>query len=209
MSTSDEQQGEIFVVGDDPVVREALTVVLAQLGYRVTGFADGEAFLAAARTRTPACILLDVHLPGRSSLHLLRDLRAEHYMVPIFIISGQGDNSMAVEAIKYGALDFIQKPFDAEMILGRVRRAVATSHRHADHHQPRSLPSQFPGHELLTPREREVLAEIANGASNKEAGRSLGISPRTVEVHRARIMEKVGARNAADLVRIVLSANHK
>src|SRR5690606_31671704 len=135
-----------------------------------------------------------------------KELNAQHYEAPIFIISGQGDIPMAVEAIKHGALDFIEKPFDADTVLTRVREAVAAwRERHQDGSMKDVMTLQFPGHDLLTPREREVLAQITGGASNKEAGRKLGISPRTIEVHRARIMEKLGARNAADLVRIVLT----
>jgi two-component system, LuxR family, response regulator FixJ len=113
---------------------------------------------------------------------------------------------MAVDAIKNGALDFIEKPFNAETVVSRVREAIeARERRKAAGSSSGALALPFPGRDTLTPREREVLAQIAGGASNKEAGRHLGISPRTIEVHRARIMEKLGAKNAADLVRIVMS----
>ena len=205
MATAANGAQEIFVVDDDPAVRDALATVLTIEGFHVTGFADGGAFIAAARVRTPACVLLDVHMPGRSGLDILRELNAQHYPAPIFIISGQGDIPMAVEAIKNGALDFIEKPFDADTVVGRVRDAIDATTRRAQNGRADFLNITFPGHDLLTPREREVLAQIASGASNKEAGRHLGISPRTIEVHRARIMEKLGAKNAADLVRIVLT----
>lgn len=196
--------GEIHIVDDDPSVRDALAVVLTLEGYRVSGFADGHSFLAAVRNQPPACVILDVHMPGRSGLDILKELNAKNYPAPVFIISGQGDIPMAVEAIKNGAFDFIEKPFDADTVVNRVREAIeATARRQAG--ENRDPLSHFPGSELLTSREREVLNLIAGGASNKEAGRQLGISPRTIEVHRARIMEKLGAKNAADLVRIVLS----
>jgi FixJ family two-component response regulator len=206
MSAGNNSDHEIFVVDDDPAVRDALSVVLTLENYQVTSFAEGGTFLVAARMRTPACIILDVHMPGRSGLDILKDLNAEHYPAPILIISGQGDIPMAVDAVKNGALDFIEKPFDAETVVTRVSEAIeATERRKRNAGSSDGLAASFSGRDLLTPREREVLAQIAAGASNKEAGRLLGISPRTIEVHRARIMEKIGAKNAADLVRIVLS----
>jgi FixJ family two-component response regulator len=203
---SQANANEIIIVDDDPAVRDALSVVFSLEGYHVTSFGDGQSLLSAARARTPSCIILDVHMPGRSGLDILKELNAQDYGAPIFIISGQGDIPMAVDAIKNGALDFIEKPFDADTVLTRVREAVAAwRQRSQDGSLKDVMALQFPGHDLLTPREREVLAQITGGASNKEAGRKLGISPRTIEVHRARIMEKLGAKNAADLVRIVMS----
>jgi two-component system response regulator FixJ len=193
---------EIFVVDDDESIRDALSSLLTPEGCRVTCFADGVSFLAAARTRTPACVLLDINLPGRSGLDMLRELDAPHYPAPILIVSGQRDVATAVNAIKCGALDFIEKPFDAAAVITRVQDAVAGWARRA---RKSGGDMPFPGYELLTPREREVLKQIIGGSSNKETGRSLGISPRTIEVHRARIMAKLEAKNAADLVRIVLS----
>jgi len=157
----------------------------------------------------PEVVILDVHMPGRSGLDILKALNAEHYPTPIFIISGQGDIPMAVEAIRSGALDFIEKPFNGETVVTRVREAIEARTRRSEAGGLEALAAQFPGRDLLTPREREVLGKIAEGASNKEAGRLLGISPRTIEVHRARIMEKLGAKNAADLVRIVLSEGRR
>lgn len=196
---------DIFIVDDDATVRDALSVVFTLAGYRVTSFADGEEFLAVARANTPACVILDLHMPGRSGIALLKELNAQHYPAPIFIISGDDDICFAVEAIKNGAFDYIVKPFDARGVVARVGNAIATFAKRNANGARNGVLLNFSGHHLLTPREREVLAQIAGGASNKEAGRRLGISPRTIEVHRARIMEKLGARNAADLVRIVLS----
>src|SRR5678816_4438059 len=117
-------RGEIFVVDDDPAVRETLSVVLSTAGYKVICFADGAALLAVARSRTPACILLDVHIPGKSGLDILRELHGEDYPAPIFMISGQGDIAMAVSAIKNGALDFIEKPFRGTEIVTRLNEAI-------------------------------------------------------------------------------------
>lgn len=205
MPESNDADGEIFVVDDDAGIRETLRIVFTNEGYRVSSFGDGKSFLEAARARVPACILLDVQMPGRSGLDVLKELNAQQFPAPILIISGQGDIPMAVEAIKNGALDFIEKPFRASDVAARVRDAIeAKARRAADAKSGALSGGAFPGHEQMTPREREVLSQLAAGASNKEAGRHLGISPRTVEVHRARIMEKAGAKNAADLVRIVL-----
>jgi two-component system, LuxR family, response regulator FixJ len=207
MSLTEPVAREVFIVDDDPLVLNALTIVLSREGYQVTGFGEGASFLAAAKSRTPTCIILDVQMPGQSGLDILRELNAQNYAAPIFIISGVGDIPMAVEAIKSGALDFIEKPFDATTVVTRVREAVEAWARRAERGSGSGdiLSKAFPGHDLLTSRERDVLGQIAAGSSNKQAGRELGISPRTIEVHRARIMEKLGAKNAADLVRIVLS----
>jgi len=149
-------------------------------------------------------VLLDVNMPGRSGIDVLKELDAQRYDAPTLIISSQRDIPLAVDAIKNGAFDFIEKPFTPYAVVERVRTAIA-SWKPMDTMAAEARMAKFPGHELLTPREHEVLEQIAGGASNKEAGRQLGISPRTVEVHRARIMEKIRAKNAADLVRIVLS----
>ena len=194
--------GEVFIVDDDPSVCAALSVVLTGEGYQVTSFVEGEAFLDAARAHTPGCVLLDMQLPGCSGLEVLRRLNAEHYPAPVLIISGHGDIPMAIDAIKNGALDFIEKPFDAMQVAVRVREAIGAWRR--THSDDGLIARDFPGRDRLTAREYEVLQRIADGASNKEAGRALGISPRTVEVHRARIMEKLNAKNAADLMRVVL-----
>jgi FixJ family two-component response regulator len=198
---------EIFVVDDDPAVRETLSIVLSGAGYESICFADGEALLAVARTRSPSCILLDVHIPGRSGLDILQELHAEDYPAPIFMISGKGDIAMAVNAIKNGALDFIEKPFRGTEIVTRVEEAIeAFARRQSAGFAAKTPALNFPGREPLTMREREVLELFSSGNTNKEAGRHLGISPRTIEYHRANIMKKLGAKNSTDLVRIVLAA---
>jgi FixJ family two-component response regulator len=207
MADKPASRGEIFVVDDDPAVRETLSVVLSVSGYEVVCFADGAAFLEVARNRTPAALLLDVHIPGKSGLDILRELHGEDYPAPIFMISGQGDIAMAVSAIKNGALDFIEKPFRGTDLVTRLDEAIDAYARRQEKASPSRIATlQFPGREPLTRREREVLEQFTGGASNKEAGRTLGISPRTIEDHRANIMKKLGAKNAADLVRIVMTA---
>jgi FixJ family two-component response regulator len=207
MSDKSVARGEIFVVDDDPAVRDTLSMVLTAGGYQVICFADGAALLAVARSRTPAAILLDVHIPGKSGLDILKELHGEDYPAPIFMISGKGDIAMAVSAIKSGALDFIEKPFRGNELVARLDEAIgAYVRRQKASTGSRIETLHFPGREPLTRREREVLEQFTAGASNKEAGRHLGISPRTIEDHRANIMKKLGARNAADLVRIVMTA---
>jgi FixJ family two-component response regulator len=207
MMATAARTGEVFVVDDDPAVRTTLSAVFQRAGYQVTCFADGAALIAAARTGTPLCIILDVHIPGKSGLDILKQLNAQDYPVPIFMMSGLGDIAMAVDAIKNGALDFIEKPFRGSDVVARVEAAIDARTQHDDTGNGASEPQRFyfPGREPLSRREQDVLAQIVAGASNKEAGRKLGISPRTIEVHRAHLMQKIGARNAADLIRIVMS----
>lgn len=201
MSETGADGALIYVVDDDTAVRDALAELFRLEGFRVEAYANGAEFIRRAQVE-PACTILDIHMPGRSGLDILRLLNAATYPEPIFIMSGQGDIPIAVRAIKEGAFDFFEKPFDADQVIDRVREAIGS--RQDRDEAAAGLAADFPGADLLTPREKEVLSEIIAGASNKEAGRRLGISPRTIEVHRARIMEKLGARNVADVVRIVL-----
>jgi FixJ family two-component response regulator len=193
----------VCIVDDDVSVCDALSVLLRIEGFAPSTFADGPAFLQGLQTLSPVSVILDLHLPGLSGLDVLRMLSAMHFNPPVIVMSGQSDIATAVEAMKLGAVDFLEKPFAASAMIDRVRQAVVV-YRKATDGQIEGL-ANFPGRHLLTGRERDVLAQVAHGASNKEAGRRLGISPRTVEVHRARIMDKLGAKNAADLMRIVLS----
>lgn len=199
-------RSEVFIVDNEPSSRELLSAIFTAEGYRVTSFEEGKSFLAVARQRAPALILLDVNMPGRSGLDVLKDLDAPNYPAPVFMISGQTDIPTAVNAIRQGALDFIEKPFEAEAVVIQVRKTMGYRQRpggEAHLNESHGVSAR----NWLTPREHEVLTRIVEGASNKEAGRQLGISPRTIEVHRARIMEKIGAKNTADLVRIALREN--
>ncbi len=206
MSINGKKTDSIYIVDDDPAVRDALSVVFELEGFDVAAYDSADSFLEKVRTSEPACVLVDVHMPGKSGIDLLKMLIAQNYAAPIFIISGQADIPMAVSAIKLGAHDFIEKPFDADTVVERIRSAINSSGKDRQNDAVKgTVAAEFAGKHLLTPRELEVLGQITGGASNKEAGRQLGISPRTIEVHRARIMEKLNARNAADLVRIVLT----
>jgi two-component system response regulator FixJ len=205
MSATDAPNREIFIVDDDPTARELLATLFAQAGFRVVLFADGMSVVAAARARMPACIIVDLYMPGGSGLDLLNKLDARHCSAPIFVISGRSDIPCVVEAVKRGAFDFVEKHQMGETLVARVRAALDASARNqkANGAPAVALPA-FPGSSSLTPREHEVLSHIVACASNKEAATRLGISRRTVEIHRAHIMRKLGAKNSVDLVRMVL-----
>jgi two-component system, LuxR family, response regulator FixJ len=210
MTGNGADNNEVFIVDDDPTVRDVLSEVFAQAGYRAMSFVDGASFITAARERVPACVILDIYMPDRSGLEILKDLDAPNYPAPIFIASGRGDIATAVEAIKNGAFDFVEKRLDASALVARVRDAVETRaklRQKGDGFDSKS--SSFPGSDLLTPREREVLALIAASATNKEAALNLGISQRTVEIHRAHIMNKLGAKNSVDLARKVMGQERR
>ncbi len=195
-------RGEIYVVDDDPAVRDLLSVILRNEGYDVVCFADGKALLTAARGRDPLCIFLDLYIPGRSGLDILKHLHASGRGIPVIMMSGAGDIATAVEAVKHGACDFLEKPFRASDIIARLNEVVSAHRR-----KPASLPQSFPGRDQLTDREVQVLAHCVRGHSSKETAKALGISPRTVEDHRSNVMRKVGARSAVDLTRIVMGAH--
>jgi FixJ family two-component response regulator len=201
-----EATSALVVVDDDPVTRDVLAALFGSEGFQVRTYADGEAFLADAGTLRPACVLLDVHLPVRSGLDVLQAVGGADYPAPVIMISARGDIPIAVAAVKAGAYDFVEKPFDPKVLMQRVKEAVTAAQATANRPTaPVSSAWRMAGPKSLTARETEVLEQIVQGASSKEAGQRLGISQRTVETHRAQIMEKLGARNTADLIRIVLS----
>ncbi|MDI1265703.1 MAG: LuxR C-terminal-related transcriptional regulator [bacterium] len=193
----------IFILDDDAGVRDTLRTLLEAGGYKGVCFADEAGLLEATRQRCPLAILLDVNLPGRSGLEILKDLAT--YAVPVVMISDQGDVPTVVESMRNGALDFLEKPFKCEDILGRlanIRTGVAGNRTVALQQKISSL--NFPGREPLTRRERDVLQLAATGCSNKEVAEKLGISYRTVEDHRSNIMHKLGLKNIAELLITVL-----
>ena len=198
-------KGEVFVIDDDPKTREALSTGLQKIGYDVISFADGAALLSYARTRTPACVFVEVDASDRSGFDVLKKLRSENCPAPIFVTSVHGAIPMAVEAIRNGAFDFLVKPIRISEVIDRFEEALGEYGKSALPDNLLKIPLYVPGSEPLSGREREVLARLAIGETNKEAARHLGLSARTIEGYRASIMRKVGARNAAELLRRVFS----
>jgi len=204
MPWSATSRGEIFVVDEDVATREVLSRAFTAAGYEVVCFADGAALLSQLRSSIPACVLLEVKMPERSGLDLVKKLGDEKCPAPIFVTSANGDIATAVEAVRSGAVDFIEKPLKDTDVVERVEAAIEELAQSGEDHVP-DIVMHLPGCEPFTRREREVLARIAVGETNKEAARKLGLSARTIEGYRASIMRKVGARNAAELLRRVLS----
>jgi two-component system, LuxR family, response regulator FixJ len=207
MSLVDGASNEILVVDDDAEVCDALSMTFTLEGYQVATFLDGTSFAPSIRKRSPACVLLDVCMAGRSGLDILDDLDAGSYCAPIIMMSGRADIPMAVAAIKHGAYDFIEKRLGPDAIFALVREAIGRwpPQRRRLSDARAALPRSYPGFDRLSPRERDVLHEIMSGASTKQAAKNLGTSWRTVENQRQHIMQKLGARNSMDLARIVLS----
>lgn len=194
---------EIHVVDDDPAVRDSLRMLLEASGQTVKVYADAESFIAAGmKGNGPGCVVADVRMPGLSGLDLLRILQDRDIDLPLIVITGHADVSMAVQALKEGASDFIEKPFDDSVFLAAVSKALSGSQRAWV--ERRRLDGIEARANSLTPREFEVMILVAQGLSNKAAAAELGISVRTVEIHRARVMEKMAADSLSVLVRMVL-----
>ena len=197
---------EIFIVDDNEEYSELLAAILELEGFQVTVFPEGNSFLREASTRVPVCVFLNVVMPGPSGLDVLKKLNAKNYAVPIFLISARRDSPAVVEGMKNGALDFIEKPFDPYTAVLRVREAVETWGRRATSAAAPDVPSlRFDNGIRLSRMERDVLAHIVAGAANSEVAEALGISKQGAADRRWRITKKLGAKNSADLVRIVLS----
>lgn len=194
----------VHVIDDDEAVRHSLAFMLATAGLAVCVYDSGSAFLAALETLQPGCIVSDVRMPGIDGLQLLHKLRGLGVNLPVIIITGHADVPLAVEAMKAGAVDFIEKPYDDEVLLQAIRAALASyaaaSDRDAERTEIRAKLDQ------LSPREREVLDGLLAGYPNKTIAYDLKLSPRTVEVHRANIMAKMGATSLSSLVRMALTA---
>jgi FixJ family two-component response regulator len=190
----------VFVVDDDQAVRRFLCGLIASVDLRVEAYASAREFLDAYEPGRPGCLLLDIRMPGMSGLELQKELAERAIGLPVIILTGHGDVQLAVHAMKAGAVDFIEKPFNNELLLDRVQSAVAES---VEADSTRVRRDQIMGRvALLTPRERQVLDMVVAGKTNKGVARRLDISDKTVEIHRARVMEKMQAKSLADLVKM-------
>jgi FixJ family two-component response regulator len=199
--------GVVYVVDDDPGIRRALARLFRSVGLDVVTFPAAQAFIDAAPSRRPACLVLDVRLPGLGGLDLQSHLGPAQELLPIVFITGHGNVPMSVRAMKGGAVDFLQKPFEDEDLLAAVHRALALSRRGATESAARADVQQRL--ETLTPREREVLELVVTGMLNKQIAAALGAAEKTVKVHRGRVMHKMKASSVAELVRITELAGLK
>jgi two-component system, LuxR family, response regulator FixJ len=194
----------IYIVDDDEAVRDSLSVLLEARGYQARTFSLAREFLDAASTLPPGCLIADIRMPEMDGLELQRHLAERSLRFPTIVITGHGDVALAVRAMKAGVLDFIEKPFSSQAILDSVATALSQLLA-ADKRDPAAIAATAKL-DLLSPREREVLEGLLAGLPNKSIAYDLAISPRTVEVHRARVMDKMGARNLSELIRFALAA---
>ena len=197
-----EAESTVFVVDDDAELRESLGWLLESAGLRVKSYSTAQEFLAQYKSEEPGCLLLDVRMPGLSGLDLQEELRRRGVPPPIIIMTGHARVPMAVRALKGGAIDFIRKPFSDQSLLERIRQAIDLDRRTR---QVRMECTQFAALlTSLTPREREVMNLVIAGKPNKIIAADLGISSKTVEIHRGRVMEKMQVESVAELVRLDL-----
>jgi len=194
----------LHVIDDDDAVRDSLTFLLKAAGFPVIAHESARAFLDALPGLNPACVITDVRMPGTSGMELLQQLSVRNVLVPTIVITGHGDVPLAVEAMKLGAIDFIEKPFEDEAILDAVRTAMDQSHKGAASDATKAEMRSRLG--TLSARERQVLDGLVAGNANKVIAHNLGISPRTVEIYRANVMTKMQAGSLSELVRMTLQA---
>jgi two-component system response regulator FixJ len=197
-----DSEPTVFVVDDDPGVGDAIRLLLRSVGLPALTFSSADEFLRAFEPDQAGCLVLDVRMPGMSGLELQGKLTEMGSTLPIIFITAHGDVPMAVNAVKAGAVDFLQKPFRDQEILDKIQDALATNaQRRAEQADLDEARARI---DSLTPREREVMDLVVEGKANKNIARDLGISQRTVEIHRARVMEKMGARSVPRLVQLVM-----
>jgi RNA polymerase sigma factor (sigma-70 family) len=203
MSPTTPNQPTVFVVDDDPAIRFAMQALLESVNLEHEIFSSGDEFLEQADEQRAGCLVLDIRMPGLGGLELQQELIERGNTVPIIFITGHGDVPMAVEAMQKGAVDFIQKPFRDQDLLDRVSEAIKTDEERREAQQRHAEVTERI--DRLTKREKEVFDLVVTGKPNKIIAYDLGVSQRTVEIHRARVMEKMQARSLADLVKMHLA----
>jgi|SRR5579863_9757255 len=197
-----EKKGLVHIIDDDDALRESLVFLLRTAEIEAKSYANAKAFLAALPDPSLSCIITDVRMPDMSGIDLLRRLKELKIATPVIVITGHGDVTLAVEAMKIGAVDFLEKPFDDEVLLASVEAALRQHGGQARRDSERAeIESRLA---TLSPRERDVLGGLVAGRANKQIAFDLGISPRTVEIYRANLMNKMEAGSLSDLVRMAL-----
>jgi len=192
----------VYIVDDDAGVRESLSLLLGLKGFRTRAFASAGGFLEACRPEWSGCLLLDLKMPGMGGLELQAELASRGIALPVIVVTAHGDVASARASFKAGALDFVEKPIDDEALLATIRTALERDSRvRAESAESAQMAERMA---RLTPREREVLDLVAEGRHNREIAAALDISPRTVEVYKSRLMEKLQVRRLPDLVRLVM-----
>jgi len=195
----------VFIVDDDAYVREALELLIHDAGWRPEAFASAQDFLDRPRASTPSCLVLDVSLPGLNGLELQRRVAVERIEMPIIFLTGRGDIPMSVGAMKAGAIEFLTKPFNDEVLLTAIRQALERSRLAlAQQAEIQELRERYAS---LTPRERDVMALVVSGLLNKQVADELGITESTVKAHRGQVMQKMMASSLAELVNITAKLN--
>ncbi|HRF87267.1 MAG TPA: response regulator FixJ [Pseudomonadales bacterium] len=197
-------EATVFVVDDDDAVRESLAFLLKSVGLKVESFPSAQDFLKSYNPARAGCLVLDIRMPGMSGLELQEKLKQMESMLPIIFITGHGDVPMAVKAIKAGAADFVQKPFRDQELIDRIREVLEEdASARVEKLQKAEILKRI---DSLTEREREVMEQVVDGKANKVVAIDLNVSQRTVEIHRANVMDKMKARSLAQLVRLVMKA---
>lgn len=191
----------VYIVDDDAAVRDGLKALLTVSGYELATYDSAESFLAAIDRKATGCAVLDIRMPGMSGLDLQRELKKRSIALPVIIITGHGDVPLAVAALKAGAVDFIEKPFDSDALIGSIEEALRRGAALASTFDRDTVAARVA---QLTAREREVMDLVVAGHPNKVVADRLGIAVRTVEIHRARVMEKTEARNLSELIRMAI-----
>jgi len=201
---SSDEQRLVHVADDDDAIRRSVAFALKTSGFRVQVYESGSELLKQGPDIEPGCILLDIRMPGMDGLEVHEALKAKGVTLPVIIMTGHGDVSLAVRAMKAGAVDFIEKPFQKAVLLGAIEQAMGRlNHAQANREQASEAAVKL---KALTPRERDVLDGLAKGLPNKSIAYDLGISPRTVEIHRANLMGKLGVHSLSEALRIAFAA---